>query len=83
MATAYRTPDGEEDFFNPHLEKISRVKPVYRSFPGWCSDTSGKRRYRGLPAAARDYIRFIEEAAGAPVGVVSVGRRREQTIRRS
>ena len=33
-----------------------------------------------LPAAARDYVHFVERIAGAPVSFVSVGPDRAQTV---
>jgi adenylosuccinate synthase len=33
-----------------------------------------------LPAAARDYIRMIENELGVPVTMISTGPRREETI---
>jgi adenylosuccinate synthase len=33
-----------------------------------------------LPAAARDYVEFISAQIGAPVGLVSTGPERGQTI---
>ncbi len=33
-----------------------------------------------LPKAAREYLRFLENASGARIGMVSTGPGREQTI---
>ena len=33
-----------------------------------------------LPASARDYLRFIEEEAGCPIVLASIGARRDETI---
>ena len=33
-----------------------------------------------LPAAAKDYLAKLEELAGCPIALVSVGPRRDQTI---
>jgi adenylosuccinate synthase len=34
-----------------------------------------------LPPAARDYLAFIAEETGVPVALVSVGSRREDTVK--
>ncbi|MBX6422196.1 adenylosuccinate synthase [Thermosulfurimonas sp. F29] len=62
------------------LSEIYRVKPLYRSFRGWMEDLSRCRTLEDLPAAARDYLRFIEEYAGVPVIMVSTGPARDQNI---
>jgi adenylosuccinate synthase len=33
-----------------------------------------------LPAAARDYLDFIEQQVGVPVAIVGIGQRRDQII---
>ena len=43
-------------------------------------NTVGTLEYEDLPRAARAYIEAIEEEVGAPVGIVSTGPRREETI---
>jgi adenylosuccinate synthase len=37
-------------------------------------------RFGDLPPAARDYVRFLEKASGAPSLLISTGPRREETI---
>jgi adenylosuccinate synthase len=55
-------------------------KPKYRVMKGWKTSTVGITSYRKLPAAAKDYVRFIEEESGCSIGIVSTGPRREETI---
>ena len=55
-------------------------KPIYKTFSGWEEDTSNVRSFGGLPEAAQNYISFIEETLDCPVGIVSVGPSRDQTI---
>lgn len=62
---------------------LLRAKPIYDSLPGWRSDTSKVRCFEDLPEQARAYIEYIEQAVGRPVGLVSVGPDREQTIIRA
>ena len=53
---------------------------VYRSVPGWEESTVGAASFADLPAAARAYVETLEEVAGSPVGILSTGPRREETI---
>ena len=56
------------------------ARPVYEELPGWDDDIRGARRLADLPAAAREYVRVVEQLAGAPVSAVGVGPERDQTI---
>lgn len=59
---------------------LERCEPVYEEAAGWQTDISEIRRFESLPAGARSYVRRLEGLVGCPVGVISVGPRREQTI---
>lgn len=65
---------------NLPYELNDAVKPHYREFRGWKTDTSKLTRYEDFPQELKDYIAFIEEQIGVPVAVVSVGPDRAQTI---
>jgi adenylosuccinate synthase len=56
--------------------------PIYKTFTGWKQDTSHVKSFGDLPKAAQDYILFIEETLDCPIGIVSVGPSRDQTIYR-
>ena len=56
------------------------LEPVYESFAGWKTDLTGIRNYEDLPQNAKRYIAAVEDLIGAPVGIISVGPDREQTI---
>jgi adenylosuccinate synthase len=57
-----------------------RVEPVYETMPGWEQATKMSRSFHDLPAAAQKYVRRIEELLETPIGLISVGPGREQTI---
>ena len=57
--------------------------PIYKTLPGWEQETSNIRDFNDLPQAAQDYILFIEGVLDCPVGIVSVGPSRDQTIYRA
>ncbi|MDR3177069.1 MAG: adenylosuccinate synthase [Desulfovibrio sp.] len=56
--------------------------PVYETLGGWTRSLDGIRSFAELPAAARDYVRRLEELAERPVSMVSVGPERDRTIMR-
>lgn len=82
ICSAYRYK-GVEIAYPPQEENgMAHVEPIYETVPGWQEDISGCRSYEELPQATRDYIARIEAALGIPVGIVSVGPDRDQTILR-
>lgn len=82
VAVAYEIDGEQMKDFPAQREGLERCAPVYEYLSGWDEDIMGARRIEDLPAAAREYLRFIEEFAGVPVSIVSVGPAPEQTIRR-
>ena len=59
------------------------LEPVYETMDGWKTDLSNIRNYEDLPENAKKYIAKVEDLIGAPVGIISVGPDREQTIFRT
>ena len=57
-------------------------QPIFKTLAGWEEDTSNAKSFDDLPKAAQDYILFIEKTLDCPVGIVSVGPSRDQTIYR-
>ena len=82
VARAYRDPDdGREWTTVPASTSVyERLEPVYEELPGWRTDTTGCRAWTELPAAAQAYVERLEELAGVPISLVSVGPERAQMI---
>lgn len=79
ICTGYRLGDEVLDYV-PDTITQGLVEPVYESWPGWRTDTSGCRRWDDLPAEARAYLERIAGLAAAPIRFVSVGPERSQII---
>ena len=62
------------------LKGLAAVEPVYEEFEGWQTRTCDIRKYEDLPVQARTYLERLEEVTGIPVGIVSIGPGREQTM---
>jgi adenylosuccinate synthase len=60
-----------------------RVRPVYRTMPGWKQSTFGVTRYESLPKAARSYLEFLSEQLGVEIALISTGPEREQSVART
>ena len=81
VCVAYDTPQGRVTGLPiDQLDPPGQITPVYVDMPGWKEPLENVRVLDDLPANARAYVRFIEEQAGAPVYLVSVGPRRSETI---
>jgi len=62
------------------LNILQDVEPVYEELPGWKTDISGCKSYDELPENARYYVERISQLVRVPLGIVSVGPDRSQTI---
>jgi adenylosuccinate synthase len=80
VCTGYRLKGESCESFPAVSHELREVEPVYETLPGWNSSTEGVTELESLPARARDYVEFISEQIGVPVGLVSTGPERGQTI---
>lgn len=75
--------DGERHDEMPMTQTgLHHAKPVYEYLDGWTEDLTEARTFDQLPTNARRYVERVEELSGAPVSVIGVGPRRDQTITR-
>ena len=80
VATSYRLGGAILDHLPARRGALAKVQPLYESLPGWTEDLTGVRSWWDLPDTARAYVRRVEQLAGVPVSLLSVGPGREQTI---
>jgi adenylosuccinate synthase len=80
ICTAYEIDGKKTSAFPSHVDDLRRAKPVYETLRGWPEEITGCRTYETLPVNAKAYLRRISELVGRPVGMVSVGPERDQTI---
>ncbi|HEY3833594.1 MAG TPA: adenylosuccinate synthase [Acidimicrobiia bacterium] len=81
VCVAYEDDAGKRYEHVPyHQSVLHKVRPVYETLPGWGVDIEQAERLADLPAAAADYVRFVEEYTGVHVSFVSVGPERAQTV---
>ena len=83
VALEYRMEEKGYREFIPSASFLEKVEPLYTSLPGWQEDISECRSFEDLPREAQNYVRFIAEHSGVPVGLIGVGPGREQTILRN
>lgn len=80
VCVAYELDGERTDRLPSEAEVIRRCKPVYETLDGWMQDVSHVRSLDAFPKNARRYIDRISELISVPIGVLSVGPDREQTI---
>ena len=66
--------------FPTDVDRLSNVKPIYETLPGWKTNISECRNYSELPEKTKDYLDFISKPAGIKINIVSVGPKRNQTF---
>jgi adenylosuccinate synthase len=66
------------------LGLYAKCRPVYEEFEGWPDNVDWRKvvdeGYDGLPEQAKAYLARVEELAGVPITIVSVGADRRDTI---
>jgi adenylosuccinate synthase len=80
ICTGYRVGDRVVTEFPSDPHAVNDASPVYESWPGWSAPTKGVRTYSQLPEGARRYVARLEEVSGVPVGIISTGSDRLDTI---
>ncbi len=80
VCVAYEVGGKRYDEIPMTQTEFHHAKPVYEYLDGWWEDISECRSFDDLPAAARSYVKAIEDISGAPVSAVGVGPRRSQTL---
>lgn len=80
ICVAYRTPDGETNLPPFAAESYMRCEAIYEDMPGWQENTAGTTSLDQLPAAAKAYIKRLEELCGIPVHMISTSPERNDNI---
>jgi len=79
VCTAYDV-DGNETVEIPYQMLRLNIKPVYKSFAGWKTDSTGIKSAVDLPRTMQQYVDFINQYLGVEVQYISNGPGREQII---
>ena len=77
VCVRYRLPDGAEtDELPANQTDFHHCRPVFETLQGWRQELDADT----LPAAAADYVAFVEAALNVPVRLVGVGAERESVL---
>jgi adenylosuccinate synthase len=80
VCVAYELDGQRIDRLPSQADTLRRCKPIYETLPGWNQDVTKVRTLQDFPTNARKYMDRISELISVPLGVLSVGPDREQTI---
>jgi adenylosuccinate synthase len=83
LCVAYEIDGKRVERWPASTAELERATPIYERFPGWSEPIHEVRALADLPENARRYVTALEELAGAPIVLLSVGPERTQTIERA
>ena len=80
MCIKYEVDGKQIDYLPAAVDEQLKVKPIYKTFPGWKKSTKGIRNLKDLPDNAKKYIHAVEDFVGATISSISTSPEREDTI---
>ena len=80
VCTQYDLNGNKIDYLPASVEDQLRIKPIYKTFPGWKTSTNGIKNIEELPENAKNYIYAIEDFVETKISSISTSPEREDTI---
>ncbi|MDC0413016.1 adenylosuccinate synthase [Pelagibacteraceae bacterium] len=80
MCIEYELDGKKLDYLPAAAEDQARIKPIYKTFPGWMKSTVGTRSYEELPQEAKIYLSELEDFIETKISSISTSPEREDTI---
>ena len=80
VCVGYNLNGQQIDYFPSSEFDQDKIEPVYESFKGWNSTTTGINDFKDLPEQAQKYISRISELTKTKIDLVSTSPKREDTI---
>jgi len=80
ICTGYKYQGKDLETMPTDCDILNQVEPVYESMPGWQKPINDIKKYDDLPQNTRNYLKRLEELLQKPIGIVSVGPHRSETI---
>jgi len=81
VCVGYRVGGKRILHFPTDAATLESAVPEYRTLRGWKTPTADVRSYRQLPPRARAYIETVRRLLRTDIAMVSVGARRDQTLK--
>ena len=80
MCIEYELNGKKIDYLPASVEDQLKIKPIYKTFPGWKKSTKGIKNIDDLPGEAKTYVYAIEDFIGAKISSISTSPERADTI---
>jgi len=80
MCIQYELDGKKFDYLPAATEDQLKIKPIYKTFPGWKSSTKGIKDMKSLPENAKKYIFAVEDFINAKISSISTSPERQDTI---
>ena len=80
VCVGYKLNGKEIDYFPSSEVDQNNIIPIYETFKGWQSNTTGIKELEKLPQGAQDYISLISKLTKTKIDLVSTSPKREDTI---
>ena len=80
MCVKYKIDNREIDYLPAAVDDQLKVKPIYKTFPGWKTSTKGTRKISDLPENAKKYIEAVENFIESKISSISTSPERDDTI---
>ena len=80
LCVGYQFNDEQLDYPPADPEDFAACVPVYETLVGWQGPTNGLTHYDELPDAAKNYLKTIADFLGIPIGIISTGPGRHESI---
>ena len=80
MCIQYDLDGNKIDYLPAAVEDQLKIKPIYKSFPGWKTSTNGIKNINDLPQNAKNYIFAVEDFIGTKISSISTSPERKDTI---
>jgi adenylosuccinate synthase len=81
ICVGYKHNGHTYDAFPADVGVLQQCEPVYEEMPGWDTSTKTVTQFDELPPNAKAYVARLCELTGVPLGILSVGPGRENTLR--
>lgn len=82
LCVGYKKDGTITKVFPASLNELAKCEPVYEVFEPWKEDISDIKSFDELPQNAKIYLNRIEELVGVKIGLIGVGKDREQIIQK-
>tara|TARA_B100000029_G_scaffold444423_1_gene464179 strand:+ start:3871 stop:5163 length:1293 start_codon:yes stop_codon:yes gene_type:complete len=80
MCIAYELEGKKIDYLPASTDDQIKVKPIYKTFKGWKTQTKGIKQFNDLPDNAKNYINELEKFIQCKVSSISTSPERNDTI---